>query len=190
MNKRQPKSLSELVAECQQGKQKSWHELIDLVAPVILSICRRSRLSRDESFDILGQVCFELVKGIDSVQQPEKLASLVATITRRQIYNLYRKMRLVEFLDDDALASFPADDNLNPEKLFENTRKREILLDAMLDLSERDCRLLKALFLDPQEPSYEQIARDLKMPVASIGPTRARALAALYKILKKKRYDF
>jgi DNA-directed RNA polymerase specialized sigma24 family protein len=39
------------------------------------------------------------------------------------------------------------------------------------------------LYFDIDEPSYNDIARELSMPVASVGPTRARCLEKLKRLL-------
>jgi DNA-directed RNA polymerase specialized sigma24 family protein len=39
------------------------------------------------------------------------------------------------------------------------------------------------LYLSPEEKSYEQIAAELGIPVASVGPTRVRCLEKLRKFL-------
>jgi DNA-directed RNA polymerase specialized sigma24 family protein len=41
------------------------------------------------------------------------------------------------------------------------------------------------LYFDPHEPSYEEVSQRLGMPVASIGPTRARCLEKLRKLIEK-----
>ena len=182
--------LDRLVSRCCEGRDDAWHELIDLVGPVIFSICRRSKLTRDESFDIYGQVCYELVKGIKSLREAEKLLSVVATITRRQIYAFYQKMQLVSYLDDETLHQIADDRNDDPEEVYEQTQRRKLLEDALAELTEKDRRLLSALFLDQGEPSYKEIAATLKMPVSSIGPLRAKALQKLCRILKKRKLKF
>ena len=50
------------------------------------------------------------------------------------------------------------------------------LLSALAELPERQRALLLLLIEDPPL-SYDEISRRLEMPVGSIGPTRARALA-------------
>ena len=67
---------------------------------------------------------------------------------------------------------------------------RQVLMEAMSDLSRRDYQLIKMLFFDPEEPSYKEISAKLKMPVSSIGPIRAKVLGRLYRILKKKKWSF
>ncbi len=190
MIRRAQHTLEELVRLCRQSDEPAWHELIDLVGPVIFALCRRSRLTRDESFDIYGQVCLELVKSIDSIREAEKLPAVVATITRRQIYSFYQKLRMVEIVGDESLELVADDCADHPEKVYEQARRRQALLAAMSELNDRDFRLLTALFLDPEEPSYKEIARALKMPVSSIGPLRGKALDKLCRILKRKKFNF
>lgn len=188
MKRRSQVSLNTLVERCRAGEADAWHQIIDLIGPAIFAVCRKSRLSRDESFDIFGQVCLRLIDAIGSLRTPEKIIGFVVTITRRQIYTFYQKMQLVEHLDPDDPGLRQGSEPADPESIYENTQNREILLEAMLTLSKRDCQLIQLLFLDPEEPSYEEIARRLGMPISSIGPIRGRALARLYRILREKRF--
>jgi RNA polymerase sigma factor (sigma-70 family) len=178
--------FNNLISRCKEGDDKAWHELIDLVGPVIFSHCRKSRLSRDESFDIFGRVSYQLVNSINSLKSPEKILSFVITITRRQIYNFYQNLKIVDFYGEQTLDSIPDDVGVSPDKLYETTRIRQVLMEAMSHLSDRDNKLVKMLFFDPNEPSYKEISEKLKMPVSSIGPIRAKILARLYQVLKKK----
>jgi RNA polymerase sigma factor (sigma-70 family) len=187
MSKQPEAYLNSLVGKCQKGDESAWHELIDLVGPVIFSLCKKSRLSRDESFDIFGRVSLQLVKSIHKLKSPEKVMSFVATITRRQIYNFYQDLKVVEYLDDQILQTVPDKGGDTPEKIYKLTWQRRVLMEAMRGLSERDYRLVKMLFFDPDEPSYQEIAARLKMPVSSIGPIRAKVLAKLNRILKSKK---
>ena len=52
------------------------------------------------------------------------------------------------------------------------------MLIALAELPERQRALLLLLIEDPPL-SYEEISRRLGLPVGSIGPTRARALARI-----------
>lgn len=190
MNERRSETLANIIELCREGNNAAWHDLIDLIAPLLFSICRKSKLSRDESFDIFGQVCLDLVRDISTIRSSSRIFSFVATITRRKIFSFYQKMRLAEYLDADSIPIFAEDKAKAPDLLYDGIRRRELLMEAMLKLPKRDYELLKALFFDPGSPSYEEIARRLKCPQSSIGPTRARALAKLGKILKQKRYKF
>jgi len=188
MKRRSPQHLGDLIEKCNRGNNRAWHTLLDLVAPVIFSQCGRSKLTRDESFDIFGQVSLQLIDSIKTLNSPERVFSFVATITRRKIYAFYQKIQVAEYLDDAFIAEISDETQKNPEELLEIIDRRELLLEAMSALPKRDYKLLWSLFFDPKEPSYKEIAKSVGIPVSSVGPVRARALAKLYEILKTKQF--
>jgi len=183
-------SLTTLIDACRNGEAAAWQELLERLSPLIFSICRDSRLSQEESLDIFGQVCYLLVKNIGQVRSADRIFSYVGTITRRQIYDRYYKDRNLEFVEPEELSARVGDVEAGPDQLFEEDRQRQLLLEALSSLPKRDYQLLMALFFDENEPSYEDIARRLKMPVSSIGPTRGRALKKLQRVLKRMGYKF
>jgi RNA polymerase sigma factor (sigma-70 family) len=63
--------------------------------------------------------------------------------------------------------------------------EQEHALERALDQVQDRCRrLIDLLYFDTNEPSYSQISQIMGMPEASIGPTRARCLEKLRKLLK------
>ena len=182
--------LADLVSRCKEGDKPAWNRLIELVAPLIFSICRRMKLSREESFDVFGQVCYLLLKNISNIRSSDKLLAYVGTMTRREVYALYRKSKIFEYLDNITEGRLTVQDEDTPDRMYEMTERVEKLMSAMVELPERDYRLLKLLFFDQPEPNYEEASQILGIPVASIGPTRARSLAKLQGILKEKRFRF
>ena len=180
--------LDRLLAGCRQGDRAAWNELVDVITPVIFSVCKRARLSRDESFDIFGQICYDLVGSISEINAPSRICAYVATITRRKIYRIYRRMQIFERISIDITDSLHGRDIDDPEAQFDEMERRLILNEAIDCLPERDGKLIRALFLDPEEPSYREISTRLGIPVASIGPTRMRVLRELQRILRKNGY--
>ena len=188
MNRRAGKSLEKLTRECIAGDERSWRILIDILAPLVFSICKKSLLSRDESFDIFGQVSLQLVNSIGSLKSPDKILSFVTTITRRKIYSLYQQMNAQTAVDPDNLADIPDMSSPNPESNYESSRLREILFEALNRLSQKEYELMMLLFFDQGEPTYKEISRKLSIPVSSVGPTRAKALMKLRRILGYRKF--
>ena len=62
--------------------------------------------------------------------------------------------------------------------------RQEALHGAMSRLGDRCRDLLAMIFLDPDEPSYDDVSAQLGMPKGSIGPTRNRCLQQLRSILE------
>ncbi len=181
--------LGGLVGRCRANDPAAWQELIDLVTPVILSVCRKMHLSQEESLDIFGQVCFLLLSNIDRLRSSEKLFGFVASITRHEVYSQVRRRRIfVDSTSDQAQESLVYDESGHDERLVEADRTR-ILMEALGRLTRREFELVKALFLDEAEPTYQEISTRLGIPIASIGPTRARALAKLKRFLQRSNKD-
>jgi len=180
-------TLSALVTRCRNGEKKAWRELIDQVAPVVFAICRQLKLPREESFDVFGEVSYLLLKNLRRLRSGEKVLKYVATMTKREIFAQNRKSRLMKFLDGAILEEIHDDPENTPDTIYEIAQKSQAIMDAMFLLPEKDYQLIKALFFDSSNPSYEKIAKKLNITVSSVGPYRARSLQKLEKILRAKK---
>ncbi|HOP06531.1 MAG TPA: sigma-70 family RNA polymerase sigma factor [candidate division Zixibacteria bacterium] len=185
MASKQKLTLAELVGKCLEGDAEAWSRLVDVITPVILSVCRSMGLTREDSLDIFGQTCYLLLTNLERLTSPDKVIAYVATTTRREVLASVRRGRLFEAARESGVIDVIGHSTANPEQLAEQAEETEILMKAIWKLPERDARLMYHLFLDPSEPSYEEISERLKIPVASIGPTRARCLLKLSRILKR-----
>lgn len=189
MSSRNRTELSTLVERCRQGNKEAWNELIERVSPVIFAVCRMMNLSLEESFDVFGQVSYLLLTNLDKLSSPTKLLSYISTTTRREIYAMFRRSKIFSYGNQlDHLAT-AANSPTTPEQIYERSKRSELLMKAISQLPQRDYDLIRALFLNIQELSYSEISKKLGIPVSSIGPTRARSLAKLRTILKKKGFN-
>ena len=68
----------------------------------------------------------------------------------------------------------------------EITNYHQAIRDCVDELSERCRALIDMLYFDARSPSYQEISQMMGMPVASIGPNRARCLEKLKKILQRR----
>jgi RNA polymerase sigma factor (sigma-70 family) len=79
----------------------------------------------------------------------------------------------------------PLDENLPDVSQKLVLIEREHALEQALEQLPARCRqLIDMLYFNVEEPSYAQIAGTMGMPVASVGPTRARCLDKLRKLLE------
>jgi RNA polymerase sigma factor (sigma-70 family) len=170
-----------------QGDENSWNELMDYITPLILSICKKNNLSREESCDVFGQVSYKLLKNLKKIKSAGKLLQYVRTITINETINLYRRTKLDHKATKHVYDTIYHLKPLNPEEIFEYSARIERLMDALARLPKREYQLLKALFLEQEETSYKEISEQLGIPVSSIGPTRARGLSRLQTILSEKK---
>jgi DNA-directed RNA polymerase specialized sigma24 family protein len=69
-------------------------------------------------------------------------------------------------------------------ELLEGWHRQEVLAAGFARLGERCRTLLTLIFLDQEEPSYDDVSAQLGIPKGSIGPTRNRCLQQLRSLLE------
>jgi RNA polymerase sigma factor (sigma-70 family) len=116
----------------------------------------------------------ELYRQLADLRHVEALPAWLITVTRRKAHHFLRTKHGTEQLDQDLPDSSPVIDSIEKEHAIER---------ALDQLSERCRRLIDLLYFRVDEPSYAEIAKLMDMPVPSIGPTRARCLEKMRKLL-------
>jgi RNA polymerase sigma factor (sigma-70 family) len=164
----------DLIEDCLRGDQSAWQDLVHRYQRLVYSIAHAYRLQPDDASDVFQQVWVELYQRLSSIRDIRALPAWLATVTRRKSLTLVRSSRGTEPIDED----YP--EISRRIAAVENEHALERALDQLPDRSRR---LVELLYLTPEEPSYAAIAAELGMPVPSIGPTRARCLEKLRKLL-------
>lgn len=183
------KYLKSLVDRCLSGSEQAWDELVSIVTPSVFGVCKSMNLARDESLEVFGQVCYLLLQNLRTLKSAEKLLSFTSITARREALRMRNRDRTLQRILGTQSIRVTSGDSKNPEELLEAEQKRETLIAAVLSLSEKESKLMWSLFFDESSPRYEEISQRLGIPESSIGPTRARCLSKLRKILKRKGYD-
>jgi RNA polymerase sigma factor (sigma-70 family) len=165
----------DLIRRCIEGDQEAWKQLVRRYERLIYSIALRICRNSETAADVLQQVCLELYQRLDEVRNTATLPSWIATVTRRKSCDYWRSCQPAEPLLDDGSA--------DSEDIFANIERQHTLERAMASLPERNRRLMQMLYMSGHDYSYQEIAQQLGMPVASIGPTRIRSLKKLRKLL-------
>ena len=170
--------LIALVHAARVGDQDSWHALVDRFLPLVTAIIARYRLGPSDADDVNQTVWLRLLEHLDQLRDPLALPGWLATIARNESLQVIRLRGRHKPVDPQSAAwerSAP-----EPEHDIELVRheRATALREAMLELSPQHRELLRLLLTDPPT-SYEQISLVLRIPVGSIGPTRARILDKL-----------
>jgi DNA-directed RNA polymerase specialized sigma24 family protein len=82
--------LIDLVARARRGDAQARDGLPERYTPLIWSICRKHRLSRQGADDVGQSVWLHLVDRLDKIREPAALARWLATTTRRECGRLVR----------------------------------------------------------------------------------------------------
>ena len=174
----------ELLAACLRGDPAGWEALLDRYAALIYSVARKYRLSEADCGDVFQSVCVTLLEKLDTIRAPAGLAAWLITTTSRQCLAVWRRQRREEAHTVGEL-SVPIGDPAEPpeEELLALERQRQVRA-AVQHLSPNCRRLVEGLFSDEaQRQTYQQLAIGMGVPINSLGPTRARCLQQLRRLL-------
>jgi RNA polymerase sigma factor (sigma-70 family) len=166
------------------GDAQAWNRLVDRYAGLVWSICRAHRMSDDDAADVSQLTWMRLLENLERIRDPQRLAGWLATTCRRECLAFLRRSRsstpVAEEHMDRLLGGVAAAD----QSLLV-TDQYATLWQAFLRLSEWCQQVLRALVVDAEDgpPSYRLVAAALQVPVGSLGPTRARCLHQLRKLL-------
>ncbi len=181
------KSIKALVTGCRKGDKRDWAELIDRISPAIFSVCYRFRLAREESFDVFGKVSLLVLENLDKLRDEGRIFGYVSTIAYHEATAIKTRSKLVNEAErEHAEHQSNLDWSAMAEEMIELDRELKTLSDAFYELPARCQELLRLLFFESESISYRDISRRMKIPVASIGPTRMRCLKKLREIMKEK----
>lgn len=177
-----PRSASsdpELVALVRAGAAGDPIALTRLVARfdrTLRGVVRYYGLSSWDTDDVIQSAWLQFIQHGRDLREPAAVSGwLVTTARRESLRVLQRHVR--EDLSDDPTRGERSGDAALDHKLIAAER-RMVLHRALSELPERQRDLMRLLTTNP-DLSYEEVARQLSMPIGSIGPTRGRSLDRL-----------
>ncbi len=172
-----PPTDAELLARCRQRDADAWHELVTRYERLVYSVALRNGLSGEDAADVTQNTFITLIDSLDRIRDEDRLASWLMTVARRQAWrvrNLSRRTVPLEQVaeeSEDPLADWDTVTTLH---------------DALSRLGGKCRELLLALYFDPEEPSYAEVAERLGRSIGGIGPMRGRCLEKLRGILTEE----
>jgi RNA polymerase sigma factor (sigma-70 family) len=171
-----------LLAQAAAGDERAWNALVDQHTRLLWSVARSFRLDQADAADVVQTTWLRLLEHLDRIEDPTRLVGWLVTTARRECLRVLRRSgreRLI--VDEDAALDIPDDDADPVETRLITNERNATLWRAFRRLPERCQRLLRVAVAVPQ--AYDEVSAQLEMPVGSIGPTRARCLDRLRKLL-------
>ena len=185
----EPAEVAALVRRAATGDARAWDAIVAEYGGLVWSVARGFRFSDAQTADAVQTTWLRLVEHLSEIREPERLAGWLRTTARRACLATLREAGREQPTDCADRDRGTAEDRSGvaaepgPE-LCALRRDQELLVRrAVATLPERQRELIELLVASPA-PSYQQISAGLGIPVGSIGPTRARALARLRAALE------
>ena len=185
----------DLIRACLKGQAAAWKALINRYAALIYSLCLRSGLSQADAEDVFQDVCVILLDHLGDLRDAKRLAGWLVSTTKREIWRVQGRKRphlatelgAAEWTWENAEGAFSERPD-SPEIGVIELENQQMMREALARLPERCHRLLDLLYNTDAPPEYRDIAGLFGMPVGSVGPTRARCLQSLRKLLEELGY--
>jgi RNA polymerase sigma factor (sigma-70 family) len=179
-----------LISACRRGDEAAWENLIKRYQRLIYSIPRRAGLDEFSSSEVFQNVFAILVERLNQIEHPDRIQAWLVTAARRETWRVIRGLR------ESAAKKVPAENDQGetielpdsaplPDEVLLQLEKQHKVRNAVEAMDERCRNLLELLFYSQETPPYSQIAASLGLPEGSIGPTRARCLRKLLRLLDK-----
>ena len=171
-------TVAELVNAAQAGDAEAWNDLVRQFLPLVRGVINRVRLSPADAADVNQTVWLRLVEHLDDLREPRALPGWLATTARREALRIIEMKKRTTPVDpqDSGIERIEAPGEI--DDLVLKAERAQAVRDGLAELPAQRRRLLELLVAEPPL-SYEEISQTLGIPIGSIGPTRARALAQL-----------
>jgi RNA polymerase sigma factor (sigma-70 family) len=157
---------------------------VDRYGRLVYSIPRRYGLSEADASDVMQTVFVTAFRKLETLKDHERLSAWLITTAHRESWRVGKRSSRDSQLDESITdLGSPDDEQLGAWE------RQHVVRQALEQLGGRCQELLSALFLEPAEASYDEIARRLDMKIGSIGPTRARCFKKLEAILAELGFE-
>jgi RNA polymerase sigma factor (sigma-70 family) len=172
--------VAAVVRRAAGGEEAAWHQLVESFSSLVWSVSLRQGLGRADAGEAVQMTFLRLVENLGRLREPEALGGWLATTARREAWRVSR--RIAKEVPTDSTASLDVDTtDPGPEERALAAERARAVRQAFSRLPDRCARLLELVVI--LALPYSQVASMLKMPIGSIGPTRARCLERLRALL-------
>jgi RNA polymerase sigma factor (sigma-70 family) len=183
-------SDKQLLLACRRGDEAAWESLISRYQRLMYAIPRRAGLDDDQAAEVFQEVFTTLFQKLNDIDDPDRLHAWLVTTAKRKTWRAISKARLTDQIPDgedgtnEDLARIP-DETPLPDEVLLKLEEQHRVRTALSGLEERCRNLLTMLFYQSEALSYSEIAVSMGISEGSIGPTRARCLAKMLRLLDK-----
>jgi RNA polymerase sigma factor (sigma-70 family) len=173
-------SMDELLARAARRDPSAWEEIMSRHNGVVWARVRSFRLQDADASDAVQMTWLQLAANCGRIQHPDRLAGWLATTATRECLQILRHSNRTATVD--YLADTLTDPAAGPERTALDTETAQEVRALVAQLPPRRRALIHALF-NQDIRRYTEISRDTGIPIGSLGPTRARALRQLRRML-------
>jgi RNA polymerase sigma factor (sigma-70 family) len=177
--------LKQLLNRCKSGDSAAWELLVDQFSRLVYSVPKKLGLNKDDSADVFQATFLALYRNLDRLNDAQALPKWLAVSASREALRIKRVNSRSTSSDETSLEDIVAGEERGAEELSVAAAESDLVQRGLAQLGGR-CKELLELLYAQEKAAYGAISEKLNMPIGAIGPTRARCLDKLRKILSEK----
>jgi RNA polymerase sigma factor (sigma-70 family) len=182
-DRRGGEEIARLLESAKRGNSEAWDELVEEFGGMVWAVARSHRMSDADAADVVQTTWLRLLERVEQINEPARVGAWLATTARRECLRVLRKSHRDVLSGEEPMEHESPD--AAPDDVVLLAERDQMLWRCFGRLRPSDQALLRLMTADPPR-SYEEISAALDMPIGSIGPTRARALARLRGELERE----
>jgi RNA polymerase sigma factor (sigma-70 family) len=176
-----PSEVAGSVRRAAAGDKDAWDAIVESFSGLVWTVANGHRLGQADTAEVMQTTWLRLLENLDRIREPERLGGWLATTARRESLRMLRLRGRELPTDDETTFGRETGAVPSPEDAVLDRDRDRRLWGAFAQLNDR-CRQLLHLVIVVQPP-YAEVAAAMEMPIGSIGPTRARCLDRLRRLL-------
>lgn len=174
---------TDLVRRALAGDARAWELIVERHQSLLWWMARQFRLGTEDAADVVQLTWLRCLEHLHQLTDETALGSWLVTICRRECCRLVSRRGAEVLLGEleEPRATSPdwfVAGAPDPCEVVSRADEHSRLRVAIENLPPRPRSVLTALLAGESE-GYAEIARQLGVPIGSLGPTRSRALARL-----------
>ena len=173
---------ADLFVRWREGESRAMDDLVRLMTPVLWHVVRAYGLDRALAEDVVQTTWLTLVRRSESILEPRAVSGWLTMCARREAWRVGKAHRRADATETETLEPhLPTQESAELTAAQDDESRR--LWRSVARLDDRCHRRLRVVAFE-ERPDDAGIAKDLAMPVGSIGPTRQRCLGKLRTLLE------
>ncbi len=181
-----------LVEQALSGREPAYNELMEKYRNALYRHIQRMVRDRGEVDDLVQECFIKAFSALSSYSSEYAFSTWLYKIATNHTIDYLRKKKLPTFSIDkpiqtrDGELEYEVPDlTFRPDRHIVEDQRRQLIQEAIDALPPKYHRVI--VMRHQQEKSYEEIARELDLPLGTVKAHIFRARALLYKYLRDKR---
>ena len=182
----------QLLARAGEGDFAAFQQLVSRFQRRVFGLARRIVGQEQDAEDVTQQTFLSLLEHLESFRGESSVATWILKIATNHAIDFLRKRKLpttsidqpVKAKDGEIEFELP-DITYRPDQHIVEDERKQILQEAIDSLPEKYYTVI--VMRHQQEKSYEEIARELDLPLGTVKAHIFRARAMLYRKLRHNR---